>query len=133
VLFWKIFFWVFSMISLFSFINVLINPNPEGLLILIILPELIAIYGYAYRKRFFTSFIWKIYFFLDSIYILWGIYTTLAVTFNLVAPDFLIPLIAVVAGVFLLFIVPIHIAIYLYAFNFMNENITLEASEILDK
>jgi len=116
-MFWKIYFWILSFILFFGYVGAF----PKGLdsihiLVLIIsIPSLVGFFLYAYKKSLFTAKFWRFYF---IIYIFWDLYFNLmilpGVESNYSWPETFIGF---------LLISPMWIALYLYAFKFLNANL----------
>mgnify|MGYP001562576027 CR=1 FL=1 len=62
-LFWKIYFFLFIFIGLIGYITEINKLTTPYLIdLLISLPSLVALYGYAYKKKFLNKIFWKVYF-----------------------------------------------------------------------
>lgn len=72
----------------------------------------LGMFAYAYRKRYFSPKFWKVYL---VIIILWEfVYNALILSYEF---EILIADLAI----FYIFAIPNYIALYLYAFNFLEE------------
>jgi hypothetical protein len=62
-MFWKIYFWVFAALMTVNYAQGLDLTMKWMVIDLVVsLPSLLALYGYAYRKVFLTVRVWKAYF-----------------------------------------------------------------------
>lgn len=80
--------------------------------ILISVFSFLGMFAYAYRKRYFSPKFWKVYLFLI---ILWEfVYNVLILSdeFEILIADL---------AIFYVFAIPNYIALYLYAFKFLEE------------
>lgn len=108
---WKIYFWFFVIILISGYTIEGINEGWDVLDLLISSFALMGFFLYAYKKRFLSARFWKSYF---LIYIIWDF------TYNfLILPK--------IEGKFepfnlvgLVFVIPVYIALYLYAFKFLK-------------
>ncbi len=116
--FWKIYFWIIAVISALGFIGILTRPSPDSLLFLLYIPEVIALYGYAYERRFFTARVWKIYFFIDLAWLIVSAYT-FKTSLDSISSN-LLPFALGCLIFFLILLIPTYIGLYFYAFRFMN-------------
>lgn len=111
-MFWKIYFWFFIVLLVCSYAISGIREIWGVVDLLISSFALVGFFLFAYRKFFLTSRFWKVYVF---IFIIWDFVYNL-----LIVPK--------VKGKFepfslvgLIFVIPIYIALYLYAFRFLKQ------------
>ena len=114
MLFWKIYFWFFVTLLVVGYGTEGFSGIWDIIDLLISMGALVGFFLYAYQKRFLNATFWKIYF---PLHIIWDF------SFNLII-DPRVSGNAFDAMVFIgfLFIIPVYIAIYLYAFRFFKEN-----------
>lgn len=113
-MFWKIYFWFFCVI-------VVLGYSTEGfggiwgvVDLLISVGSLVGLFLYAYKKKLFNATFWKAYL---PIFIVWDFSYNL-----LIAPKISGEKFEATTWIGFLFGIPIYIALYLYAFKFLNED-----------
>jgi hypothetical protein len=113
-MFWKIYFWVFIIILALAYISEGIGGFWGFADLLISSGALAGLFLYGYKKRLFNTIFWKVFFLF---YVVWDFSYNLIIEPQSRGGDF-----HVIALLGFLFVVPIYIALYLYAFRFMNED-----------
>ena len=112
--FWKIYFWFFIVILLLGYATEGLGGTWNFIDLLISAGALAGFFLYAYKKSFLNSAFWKVYFFL---FIIWDFTYNFVIEPRVSGTNF-DPIILI--G--FLFVIPIYIALYLYAFRFFKEN-----------
>lgn len=113
-MFWKIYFWFFIVILVLGYSTEGIGGIWGIIDLLISIVALAGLFLYAYKKSFLNSAFWKAYL---PLFIIWDF------TYNLIIePSVSGTTFEPIALVGFLFLVPIYIALYLYAFRFLKEN-----------
>ena len=111
--FWKIYFWFFCVLLIVGYVYTKSFGIIYSIDLIISFPSTVGFFLYVYRKRWLDIRFWKAY---VPLYYLWDI------CFNLVILPRIegkFPTLETVLGFAL--IVPMWVALYLYAYRFLNE------------
>ena len=112
-LFWKIYLIFFILIAIYSYSKAFHYLGLMNLIdFTVSLPSLAALYGLAFKKELFKGFYWKSYFYF---FVAWYIVINFFIPWankqvNYIYADMLGTIVTV----------PIYIALYTYAFKFLN-------------
>ncbi len=113
---WKIYFWFISFFLFLSYIKIFSEYGFAALFVtdlIISVPAIVGLFLYAYKKILFTARFWKTYFAID---IMWDFYLNLYLLPHIEGKKLGVE---EVGG--FLFILPIWIALYMYAFKFLHD------------
>lgn len=120
-MFWKIYFWFIAIIYA-SILVFEINTGKLNVLrttdFLFSVFGLLALYGYAYKKRFFQPLVWKLYF---PFIIVWDIGCTV-LTISQTHNQYSVFLNTVSYLLIILFMLPLYIGLFKYAYRYKEEN-----------
>jgi hypothetical protein len=113
-LFWKIYFWFIFAILILSYISEGISGT-WGIIDLVMSSGALAgLFLYGYKKKLFAPIFWKTYF---VVFIVWDI------SYNLIIePKSRGEAFETITLLGFLFVIPIYIALYLYAFKYVDDN-----------
>jgi hypothetical protein len=111
-LFWQVYFWLIAAIIVLSYVS----KGPIGTWKFVDLAmssgSLAALFLYAYRKKLFAPLFWKVYF---VVFIVWDLSYNLIIEPKAKGEAF-----QATTLLGFLFIAPIYVALYLYAFKYLN-------------
>lgn len=106
-IFWKSYFFIFSFLIIIFLITEGFSDVQGNINFVLSTPSWAALFLYAYKKRFLNVRFWKPYFLIFVSYDIYHNFTSEEITSG--------------TWLGLLFFMPIYIALYLYAFKFMNK------------
>ncbi|OGW26198.1 MAG: hypothetical protein A2X59_03110 [Nitrospirae bacterium GWC2_42_7] len=113
IIFWKIYFWLLTILLIIGSITDGFSSYWDIVGLPLDICAFVGFFSYAYRKKIFNKIFWKSFL---PIYIIWD------VTYNLVIyPKYSeepVEIIYILIGY--IFIVPLYIALYRYAFKFLE-------------
>ncbi len=110
---WKIYFWVFIVILILGYFSEGFIGIWDAVDLVITSGALAGLFLYGYKKKLFNASFWKAYF---PIFIVWDFSYNLVIEPRARGVNF-----EIISLIGFLFVIPIYIALYLYAFKFMSE------------
>ena len=127
-MFWKIYFWVFTILIIVGYASGEFSSNWDIIDLPASICAFVGLFSYAYKKRILNRIFWKSFL---PIYIIWDLTYNLALSpeYSEEPTEYIYVLIAYI------FVVPLYIALYRYAFKFLEgkEEIIEKDSPVIDQ